>query len=173
VTESLEGIPTRLEILPPLGRERDAIRLLLAQFGGDPKSLDDPRLIQGESEDRCGAWAYHSDVCNAVLKQVKSERFRAPVYFHQAIWGLLWDQPPREFNARETVELLRSCRDSPGSSRYLKGLATLHIVLCRVHEGTPESGREARRLAESLIADFPNTAIAQDAKKLLARIKPE
>jgi hypothetical protein len=174
VGEPLDGVPTRLEILPPQGHEREAIRFLLGDFGRDPKNLDDPRLLPGDSEYRCGTWASQHEVRNAVLKQVKSERFLAPAYFHQAIWDLPWDwAPPRGYNFRQTVELLRCCRDSPGSSRYLKGLATLHIALCRLHEGTPESGREARRLAEGLIADFPNTAIAQDAKKLLARLKPE
>jgi hypothetical protein len=153
----------KLEVVKPAGLDRDTIRFIC----GEKDKPEDPDT---DAHDRYGDWGWRR--CWAVFEQSKSERFRAAASLYCGIQ--LPEEMARERvteeGVRKAMQSLRYCKDSPGSSRYLRGLATLHLARCSIRKTSFRNHKEAKALGELLLADYPDTAIAAEAKELLARL---
>jgi hypothetical protein len=184
---TIESNQVTFRVLPAAGEDAKAVKLIEARADknllppvekpGDPPTDSSERDILYEQY-RLDRW-YHPDwgVLPEILKTTKSSRFTAAARFWKGYIVLArsarttadgWDYE----ELRAAAEQFERCFSSPGSSHYLKGLAAYHLLFCKRHSKDPGDHQEARQLAESLLKEYPGTALAQDAQRLLDDWRP-
>jgi hypothetical protein len=80
-----------------------------------------------------------------------------------------WEGMSAERAPREAEDLLAHCLASPHASRYLKGMARVGLLRCQLVRDGDEVRPRTRKLAEAIIADYPDTAITEQVHELLRR----
>jgi hypothetical protein len=118
-------------------------------------------------EQKCDDWLSDRALCEELAKQTKSTRFRASA----SCWlGFRAYSSRSEDHLKEAARLLTACRDSDGASQYVKGFADYHLLLCKLEDQTDAARKEAKKLAEALIEDYPNTFMADKAREALNKL---
>jgi hypothetical protein len=151
VVKRIEDV--RLKDFPPLAA------------GSSPKQR---REWERDRRTQCNGWLSDLDLVKEVAKQTKSARFRAVA----CCWrGFDLYYRGYEGAIEEAGRLLTTCRKSDESSPYMKGFAGYYLLLCKLEDKSDDGRREARKLAEALIDDYPKTFMADKAREALDQLK--
>lgn len=96
--------------------------------------------------------------------QTKSARFGAATAFYGGFYEFRSTSTERE-------RLLKTCMQSDAASPYLKGLTMYHLLRHQSSKSTDAAAQqEAIHLAEYLLAKFPDTYMADQARAILDRL---
>ncbi len=160
--------PVQFNVVTPTGNDKRAISYLIRTFDNKKDTEDLEQLARSGM----GGWGFDPHRARQVFENVESDRFRAAAAFYLG-WDRLHSSVPgakvkREEDIREAIQFFHHCAESPGSSRYLKGLAKLHLALAHAANSPIQNVARARSLAEALVMEYPATAIASEAEALLA-----
>jgi hypothetical protein len=161
----------KLEISKPAGADKDTVSFIIKENRGNPDDID------GSVRTEAGAWGRIPRQARKVIETTKSERFRAHASFYiglKALEGTNTREAARvvsDEDVRTAIQSFRSCKDSPESSRYLRGLATLQLARAYSYAVPAGNRKKAKELAEMLPGEYPNTAIAFQADELLTQLK--
>lgn len=96
--------------------------------------------------------------------QTKSERFNASMAYYYGWQG----------NGQRSIDLLTKCIDAKASSRYLKGLASYRLLQQLVDKKEDwVAGQHALALARWIVAEFPDTYMAQETRAILEHLEAQ
>lgn len=173
-------------IVAAQGEDAKAAKLIEGMAGTKRFSPDDVgnHYLHPGSE---GVW-HDPELCRRILRKTKSPRFSAVANFYLgyskvgelssfvaglASGGTLDRQQPNPTllgYQKEAAEYLEACINSEGASPYMRGLARYYLLHARMEADPKTTPGEIKRLAETLIKDYPNTYMAQEAQKILDKL---
>jgi hypothetical protein len=178
---SLRSREVTFRIAEAAGADLDAMRLIEKSFPEDPIPLGTPRkeaLQEAMRQyNRRSQWTLDGRVTDRVLTKTKSPRYRANAHFYEGYLLVLEstsrnDKTIRRRELQEVSRHLQECLSSKDSSAYLKGLASYYLLLGKSEEAGTESRKEVEKGAKKLMEDYPNTFMADEARKLLSKRPP-
>jgi hypothetical protein len=163
----------RFTVVEAKGEELQAIHLIArhlprrqdAETPVEKFTQEQKKERQAERNNRRDLWLYCSEALHDVLNETKSPRFRVAALL-QGGWRFPGDLDDAE-STRKAIADLTFVRSSHASSRFVKGLATLSLLRWRLFESSARAAKEANALARELTTDYADTALADEAIKVV------
>ena len=164
-----------LHVIPPRGDDTEAVNLVKATMKKPDQLKPDGDLFGWQGP----IFYLDKKLCTSILG-TKSDRFKAAVLYYRGEKNLSdadWRGGDSKYLGA-AIQDFTSCKESKGSSQYLKGLCDYNLLVCKEFDlkgpkNKDKALAEFREMAQRIQRDYPNTAIADKSHSLLKKYEPK